>query len=399
MSQRRLASLILASLAIGAVAACSPDRAVSTTPMGDPAYGVQLLLSPTNLPRGTARFPDPDPAFDTPPTVDVTDTIGVDLAGLDSLTNGVYSVWISNDDGSSIFKATGTLRVIVTDTVLDAFGDPVPAPDTVFYTDVSAFSNGGPRHAMQFLTTLAQSGMTADDSATVVFITIESDAGATSPAETRRPLWARKGGTAVVQIHIDTLDTDPVLVTDTTFDRQFLRNNLTFGNFSFDASQQYVYVATARGQAFVRGDVLLMNDSSLTRPPLGYYYAGFGVIRNEANEPVDTVYLGPLSSPPPNRHISLRDADSVLVNPDVQVLVNPPNLAGSWSNPSPSAILAASIRVSADTISAFQTASGPFVGLAEVFLTIESKHAEAGRMGPAILLRANVPDIVRFGSQ
>ena len=210
MISRRKGSFILAALAVAAGTACSPDRAVSLDPLGDPAYGVQLLLAPTNIPRGTARFPDPDPDFDTPTTVDVNDTVAVDLAGLDSLNGAFYSVWISNADGTSTFKATGTLRVIVTDTVLDAFGDPVPAPDTTFYPGVSAFSNGGPRHALEFKTTLAQSGMTAADSAEVVFVTIESDAGASSPAETRRPIWARKGGDPVVQIHVDTVATVPV---------------------------------------------------------------------------------------------------------------------------------------------------------------------------------------------
>jgi hypothetical protein len=188
------------------------------------------------------------------------------------------------------------------------------------------------------------------------------------------------------------------VVTVTSSDRQFLRANLTFGNFAFDPGAQYVFVPAGRGRAYVRGDVLLFNDSSLVRPPLGYFYATYAEIRDDTNTPIDTVYLGPLHSPPPNRNLSLLDADSVLVDSDVQVLVNPPNLAGGWPNPSPSAILAASIRADADTISAFQNALGAFAGVAEVFLTVESKHAEAGRMGPAILLRATVPDVVRFGN-
>jgi hypothetical protein len=398
MSSVRRGSLALAAVALAAMA-CSPDRAVSLDPMGDPAYGVLLQLTPTNLPRGTARFPAPDPDADSPTTITLTDTIRLDMAGLDSLTGAVYSVWLADAAGSTVSKATGTLRVIVTDTVLDAFGDPVPAPDTTVYSGVSSFSNGGPRHALQFTTSLGESGLTVDDSVEVIFVSIESDAGATAPSETRRPLWSRKGGTAVQQMHVDTIATVPAVVTDTTFDRVFLRNNLTFGNFSFDPALEYVFVPTGRGRVYVRGDVLLFNDSSLVRPPLGYFYATYAEIRDDTNTPIDTVYLGPLHSPFPNRDISLRDADSVLVDPEVQVLVNPAHLAGGWANPAPSAILAASIRADADTIPAFQSAAGDFAGVAEVFLTVESKHAEPGRMGPAILLRATIPDIVRFGDQ
>jgi hypothetical protein len=143
---------------------------------------------------------------------------------------------------------------------------------------------------------------------------------------------------------------------------------------------------------------MVINDSSLTRPPLGYYYAAYVVKSDDVtNLPVDTVYLGPITAPFPNREISLRNADSVLVAPEVQVLVIPPNLAGDWANPSPSAILAASTRVSADTVSALMGATGAFRGLTQVFITLESKNAAEGRLGPAILLRAGVPEIVRFG--
>lgn len=392
----RLAAVALIATA---AAACSPDRAVSDNPVGDPAYGIQMLLTPSNLPRGQARFPAPN-TTDVPPTITANDTISVTVAGLDSLEGATYAVWLADEDGLSITKATGTLIVVRTDTVLDQFGDPVAAPDTSVITNVSAFSNGGPRHQMTFATSRAASGLAATDPVDVVFLSIESDPNASSPSETRRPLWGRNtGGTLVQTRHIDTITTLPVLVTDTTFDRRFRITNIVFGNFAFDPADQYVFVPAGRGRAFFRGDVIVINDSSLSRPPLGYYYAAYVVKSDDVtNLPVDTVYLGPVTAPFPNREISLRNADSVLLAPEVQVLVVPPNLAGSWANPSPSAILAASTRASADTVAALMGATGPFRGLTEVFITLESKHAPEGRLGPAILLRAGVPEIVRFGN-
>ena len=381
-----------------ALSACEPDQAITTEPVGDPAYGILLQLGPTNLPRGTARFPNPS-ATDVPPTTTTADTISVTLSGLDSLEGASYSVWLADADEASVVKATGTLTVIRTDTILDAFGDPVAVPDTTVFANVSAFSNGGPRHQMIFATSLAQSGLAVTDSVNVIFVSVESDANATSPSPTRRPLWARNAGGALVTVlHIDTIATLPAVVTDTTIDRRFRRVNLSFGNFAFDAAQQYVYVPAGRGRAYFRGADLVINDSSLSRPPLGYYYAAYVVKSDDVtNLPVDTVYLGPITAPFPNRDVSLLHADSVLVAPEVQVLVIPPNLAGGWANPSPSAILAASTRVSADTISALMGATGAFRGLTQVFITLESKNAAEGRLGPAILLRAGVPEIVRFG--
>ena len=398
MSRIRL--FILPAVAgIVALSACEPDQAITTEPVGEPAYGILLQLAPTNLPRGTARFPEPSEDDDVPPTITADDTIAVTLAGLDSLEGAHYSVWLADEDGATITKATGTLTVIRTDTILDQFGDPVAVPDTNVISNVSAFANGGPRHQMTFATSRAASGLSATDPVDVIFISVESDPNASAPSATRRPLWARNAGGSLVRTrHIDTIATLPVLVTDTTFDRQFRRTNLTFGNFAFDPAEQYVYVPAGRGRAYFRGDDMVINDSSLSRPPLGYYYAAYVVKSDDVtNLPVDTVYLGPITAPFPNREASLLHADSVVVAPEVQVLVIPPNLAGDWANPSPSAILAASTRASADTISALMGTTGAFRGVTDVFITLESKNAAEGRLGPAILLRAVVPEIVRFG--
>jgi hypothetical protein len=339
----RLAALALAATA---TAACSPDRAISNNPLGDPAYGVQLVLLPTNLPRGSVAFVAGATAQD--------DSLLIRLRGLDSLETGHYHVWIADSVASAFTRADGDLMVIRADTVLDQFGDPVEAPDTNVIAGVSSFQNGGPAHTMVLTVTRASAGIGPTGPLGLVVVTIEGAAGATAPTFDVAPLWGLRGGAA-----------------------------LSFGNFQPDPADRYVYVPQGRGRAYVRGEIFLINDSSLTRPPAGYFLAAYAIERDVDNNIVDTLYLGPHTAPFPRRHLSLRDADVQIVDPIVQT-TTPPQ------------ILAASVRVDADTVSGL-TGVEPYLGFSEVLVTLESKAKPDSRLGPAILLRANIPDIVRFG--
>jgi hypothetical protein len=140
----------------------------------------------------------------------------------------------------------------------------------------------------------------------------------------------------------------------------------------------------------VRGNVLIVNDSSLGRPPLGYYYAAWGVKMDAEGTPTDTILIGEQTAPYPNRDISLRNADSVLVSSQAQAPAPPVASAGDWAQASPGGILAAANRIEL-------SGPTPFRGLARVLVTLESKHADPTRMGPVVILRADVPDIVRAG--
>jgi hypothetical protein len=342
----RIAALALVATA---VAACSPDRAVSLDPMGDPAYGFSLQLTPTNLPRGSVAF-----VADT--TGDPqNDSLKVTLRGLDSLENGHYTVWVGDSAATTFAAATGDLIVIRTDTVLDAFGDPVESADTTTYVGVSSFQNGGPRNTMTFVITRASAGLADTDPFGLVVVTIEDAAGATAPNFARSPLWQLRGAASMM-----------------------------FGHFDPDPANRYVYVPQGRGRVYVRGDIFLINDSSLTRPPQGYFLAAYAVKRDADNNIVDTLYLGPQTSPFPRRDISLRDADVQIVDPLVQTTIPPQ-------------ILAASVRVDADTVAGL-SGPEPYLGVSEVYVTLESKNAVDSRMGPAILLRATAPEIIRFGN-
>jgi hypothetical protein len=358
---RPVAPLWIAAVALSG---CSRDHAISTSPVGDPAYGVSLRLEPTNLPRGSVRFIFPRTA-----TSSVRDTVRVTLRGLDTLENGFYTVWLGDSLARTFKRATGTLTVTRTDTVIDPVtGDPSPRATSFSYPNTSAFQRGGPRHSMEFVTNRTASGLAASDSIQMVLVTIEGDATAASPSPTRRPLWAfRSQGTDA------TIGGVPNRIA-----------NFRFGYFSARPESLYVFVPSGRGRVEVRGSVMLVNDSALSRPPLGYYYAAYAVKRDTAQNPVDTLFLGPQTAPWPRRHLSLQHADSLIVDPIVQ-LVSPP------------AILAASSRISADSVSGLGGQANPYRGFAEVFVTLESKNKDPQRMGPAILLRATIPDIVRVG--
>jgi len=96
------------------------------------------------------------------------------------------------------------------------------------------------------------------------------------------------------------------------------------------------------------------------------------------------VYLGEFTAPFPRRNLSLFNADSVIVDPLVQ-----PEGQG--------AVLAASIRIDADTVSGLGSQANPFLGFTEIFVTLESKNKVPDRLGPVIVLRASLPDIIRLG--
>ncbi len=347
-----------------ATAACNPDRAVSTDSVGDPAYGVQLILTGSNVPKGSVRFTFPRNAADP-----VQDTVRITVTGLDTLENGFYTVFLGDSSGSAFKRATGTLIVTRTDTVLNALGDPVPRARTDTTQNVSSFQLGGPRTSIQFVTTRAQSGLLPSDPIETVLITIEDNAQATTPSASRRPIFARRRqGTAVPATGV-----------------AFRTSQLRFGNYGgADPANDFVYIPTGRGRAYVRGSILIINDSSLTRPPLGYYYAAFAVKGDSARVPIDTVYLGEFTAPFPRRNLSLFNADSLIIDP----LVQPEGQR---------AVLAASIRIDADTVSGLGALANPFQGFTEVFVTLESKNKVPDRLGPVIVLRAALPDIVRLG--
>lgn len=347
-----------------AVGACKTERAIGNEPVGDPAYGIRFTIGGTNTPQGTVQYRG---AATTATTA--TDTVRITIRGLDSLAGQArYTLWLRDSAATSFQRLTARIAITKTDTVINAQGDPVEQASTFTIPSTSSFSNGGSNRSF-VITGGVPSGFAAGARAGLVLITIEDSPTATQPNPNRRPFWAARArytprGAAF------TADTSAV----------------RFGFWSAAPESLYVYViGPQRGRATFRGDVMVVNDSSLPRPPRGYFYATYLVKRDDANLPIDTVYLGPQTSPPPRRDISLRDADSVIVDPLIQ------------TSPPPQ-ILAAAARASADTTGGLDV-NVPFRGVADAFVTLELKNykIDEARMGPAIVLGANVPTIVRNG--
>jgi hypothetical protein len=201
-------------------------------------------------------------------------------------------------------------------------------------------------------------------------VTIESTEGATTPGS-RRVLWARRDGGTTRAIQ--------------------------FGNWGPTAQEQFLFVGTARGRAAIQQTLLIAVDSSMPRPPLGYYYAMWAHKRVPGQTTGwDTIFLGEQTSPFPRRHLSQYNADSVIT--DAAVVLNVPR-----------SIIAGSVRFDArDEPSllnpevdrpACQSYGCPFLGYNEFWVTIEPKDGIRGRMGAGRILLASIPTIVGDGAR
>lgn len=315
------AAAVLAAVAAGA--ACRPDRATVFEPYGPNSYDFHLTnaddIASAGLPQGT---------------VDVAGTdVTVTLGNLHPLASGVYKVWaatVADDQLSNVTALTGDV------TVTDAEGTSTTTNGT------STFADGGAGVTVSLAAPVA-----AGNAFNVVFVSIESSAGATAPS-TSIPLWAEIAG-------------------DGSYD-------LTFGNFTAKAASRYAYFINGHGEGGVRGTTLIVDDSSLARPPIGYYYGAFLVNADGS----DTLYLGELTAPFPRRSISLRDADASVVDPVVQT--NPP------------LITTASILF--DGSKAGLTGTLPYAGWTNFFIALIAKQGVQGALPPNVVTAGTLPAIV-----
>lgn len=352
---RKLAIMGVMAVAIGA---CDTDRATVLEPFGEPSYNAKLqaISGGRNLPRGTIVASNAGA------------TLTINLAGLESLTTGVYQVWLGtyteadSTDGAFI-KAAGALKITRTDTVFNAQGDP---SDSLTVTNVpgtatSSFTNGGFNTGIQLVVTTASLGV-APTTKNLVLVTIEDNANATAPRTTGpRPLW-----------RIGTIG-------NTT------SGSLTFGTYHPKPSLRYVYGVAGRGTLSFRGDLIIGEDSLLSRPPVGYYYATHIVRRDTVTSAaIDTVSLGALTAPAPARTTSLRDADETNV-PGVVTLVPPQ-------------FLVAAVRAQADTTAGLaltlRTTDRPFIGLSDIWVTLETKKGDENNASPSVVLVGTTPEPV-----
>lgn len=350
MNRRLLALTAVLSLGL---AACDEERANVNEPDYDAAYGFSLSPSATNLPRGSVRF-----------LTTGAESVTVTLAGLDSLTSGAYTAWLGDSLGTTFTRVTGALSVVRADTTFDADGNPIPSPVTIQLGDRSSFRNGGQNQTFTWRFTRAGSGVGTGAMQHFV-LTIEDSDNATSINATRRPLFARRGDAALTAGA-----RTPALI---------------FGNYAPLAADQYRFVASIRGRGHFRGPVLQVTDSTLSRPPMGYYYAMYTYKRARGAVAGDTLFLGRQASPYPNRALSQYNADSIITDPANVV-------------DSPRMIVAGQTRTSVDTIPGFASAF-PYKDYFEVWVTLQNKASEPGRMGPGRMAFGVVPTVINLGER
>jgi hypothetical protein len=356
MKNRVLLLTVAGALAVGA---CTEQRAILTDPVRLNAYDFLMVNTATNLPRGSTRFRFGNAA---------TDSIVVSLQGADTLgTTGFYTAWIGDSLGTNWVRATGLVTAVRQDTVLDALGNPVPATPLSFNFGLqSAIQNGGPRTTVTWSFARSSSGLAATDSMQTFLITVESNSTATTPSASRRPLWARRG---------DGSGASPRTI------------SLKFGNWGTTSLTEYRFIATpARGRAFIQGPVLEVNDSTMPRPPVGYYYAVYAIKAAAGTVAGDTVFVGDLTSPWPRRNLSLYNSDSLVTDPAVVVTIPPSILSGS-------------ARMSADTIAKLGSGPTPYKGYTEVRLSLESKNGIRGRMSEARMLAGSILFFITVGQK
>lgn len=363
-----------ALMAFGAAAiiavACDGSRATLSDPVEGYAYGFNFVANATNLPNAaSARF-----VFKRTPADVFPDSITITgLRGLDSLSSGFYTLWAGDSLGTTFKRVTGAVTVTRVDTSFNADGGVIATTTVVPLGNVSSFKNGSPRETFRIDIARATSGLTAADSMQTLLVTVESSDAATTPGSVQ-VLFARRGDGSAVLPDTGVVATRP----------RFRNATIRMGNYGPLAASQYLFIPTLRGRGFFQGPLLIVNDSSLSRPPKGYFYAVWAIKAPVGAEPGDTIYLGEQRSPYPNRSISHRDADVSIPDPAV-VLTNPPE------------ILAGSVRVSADTLGL--PSDFPWKGFTEVWVTLEPKAGFDGRMGVMRIANGFVPGVITLGQR
>jgi hypothetical protein len=345
MSRRLLGAALGATLILGA---CEEERADINSPDFPTAHGFALVASGNALPRGTFFWNA------------TQDSIRVTLLGLDSLATGSYAVWAGDVDGTGFKRLSGSLRAVRADTTFDADGNPIRNDVPFEHGDVTSFRNGGPNQTLTFRTTRTSAGLGATDPVGHLIVTIETDANATTPSDAKF-LFARRTTAAAATV------------------------NLIFGNYAPAVADQYQYLNSIRGRGGFRGPVLMVTDSVMSRPPRGFYFAGYAFKSSLGGITPDTVYLGEQRSPYPNRALSQFDADIRVTDPE--------NVFDT-----PYQIRAGQFRVSADSISKLPRTT-PWKEYSEVWVTLQNKAAQPGRMGPNRVAFGVVPAVINNGTR
>jgi hypothetical protein len=347
------------------VAGCDDTRATYFEPVGALGFNAAIAPVPTGLPGGSVS------------TVG-GDTIAVTLTGLRALQGGVYKIWGATNTGTAvtITPLAGRLveyrlrdSLVAGDTVRDATDAPIQVPDSTVIAANGAGTYAGsdstrePITGATFTLDLAD-GSTVDPSTqTVILVSIETSASASSPG-TSQFMWRRVGivgdGSLVVGNYggLDTVNAVSPL--------------------------DYKWVDVGTGAATFRGGEVVINFTNIPRPPIGFYYVSGLIDANGATTYLDTLRSQFDGSDASLSRVSLANADVDQTLPNVAPLMikfssvrncNPANTALNCQN----------------TLAVPD--ANPFGAMAHVALMLEPKLASSKLLsdGHQIMLYGDVP--------
>lgn len=203
--------------------------------------------------------------------------------------NGVYQLWLFNEEDGSVASPTGDITI----TNVDEMGMEVVVSSGMS----NAFNPTDRTDAVSVALDDATAGVALGDF-THVFLSIESSA-AGSPAAAQ-PLWAQ---------YLD-MEGMPGNSAAWTFIEEF---DLPFGTFELGDDPR-VFALSGFGEGAFAGSTLGVSDlfvarfRNLTIPPVGYYYEGF-IRRLEDGEVASEVSTGDLTTDLIEGTVSLRDVD------------------------------------------------------------------------------------------
>lgn len=311
-------------------------------------------MAPFPVARATTQQLLAGPGFAGAP-----DSVTVQVYHLDGLEGKVYHAWLYSNLTGEFAPALGNWTVEEEIRTLTDAGDVIIEYDTVNTASGSAVMAGAGGAGVYRHTFHTSDALLNGDFIhryTHVLISIESGPGASQPSA-EIPIWrqfADKRGT----------DTD-------YFDDAFLPGPVAFGTFR-PGQLPYIFTPRGNGRADFHGGNLRIIAEQLSRPPMGYYYAGW-LFNDDTG---DAVYLGPLTSSPPGAQ-SLFDADVNTGLPGVTT----------------DGIVRAALTVTESSL------GGKFYDYNAIRITLEPKSSPESVPAPSVIMAGPVPDPVLLQRQ
>lgn len=325
--------------------------------------GQDFLEDGTPVNNGYAPFPGgqfPIPQLVAAPGgAGRPDSLMVTFGDLEALTGGaVYEAWLVNPGTGAMLPAVGTYNRIQLTAVIDPVSGEVTGFDEEIVETVpntANFVGGNEGDGFRHQLVVSDGTLPAGDTLgfhNYLMLTIAESPGGDVPSDSR-PFWFQF--------------TDQSGSPENFFDDRFFMSGTTvFGNFAVSNPEGSVpFGADGGGLGGFRGDILSVDLTSISRPPMGYLYAGW-LVRADGS----VFRLPAITGPPPDR-VDLTDAD---VNAE-------PGLVTSTG------ILDANFRVDG------AEAGIEFSEFTRFLMTLEAKSGEAG-IGFIRTHAGDVPDVI-----